>query len=867
MLRTGALSTTASFTISGLETKLTRNPRLLDSQDHKDKDPVRTIGISFSGGGLRASLFHLGVVRFFSEANLLGKTSRICSVSGGSVLAAHLVLNWEDYLSSKGADGKNPDPFFKASRELVRFARADVRGKILRRLFLYFVPRMVGLLNVNWAFRWSNTGRLQKFYDRLLFRKLELQGLVSTAQKPKPHLYLLATNLTRVDLCCFDHRVFQQALFSTQTLSDIPAQTLRIAYAVAASSCFPGFFGPLEVNKDTLSTTLERLGIERQQIADGGVFDNLGVRMLRVLNRAVDPCDLNIISDAGRSHTWETKMKFPHVVSTPLRASDVLMSRVGQLEKEAAAEMAAKDEYQFITIAPFSSDLKTQYDSSVLDKDPRTPEEIKSFHSVCYEQLPHVRTDFDKFSRVEIVALAQHGYLSARAALWPYRERLGINEAMFFHEPWNPLSGGYDVLRADEKLTETLKAGRKRIWGFWRFFVDPLACLPFVVAVLAIAALFISGKKAYFEHRAANYEKIINASTISAARSVRKHIIDVLRSRRKIDGFCGKYSSPETWTTCQAVGALCQALEVKREHLAEYVVMLTNRFVSYDFDKKSNAWSSDTFQTDGAGTNHFRGVTHSIPSLWFLNALSLAKQIDDKSPNRENQKDILNCFDMLQGTVTNFHDAGGGWWMYSKSKPEECNPFSTAYALFGMLEARKAGFDLFLSAASRDKAIADSVTWLREHFVGNSGTEGGWNENNGSDTPIRPGLTFQVWTALLRADRHGFHSDAKFLQRAAGFLAAYSTAHPSDFADQIDVGQFRSYPVHFAVVAWRIACCAEYVDFLKRTGTKATGRVIYEKILNDFVANLELPDSEAEPKTYLFALNLYALGRVLEQRE
>ena len=121
--------------------------------------------------------------------------------------------------------------------------------------------------------------------------------------------------------------------------------------------------------------------------------------------------------------------------------------------------------------------------------------------------------------------------------------------------------------------------------------------------------------------------------------------------------------------------------------------------------------------------------------------------------------------------------------MYLNISAEECNPFSTAYALLGMLEARKAGLDLFSSATSSDKPIADAVTWLRDHFVGTSATQGGWNENNRSDTPIRPGLTFQVWTALLRADRYGFHSDPGFLERAAGFLETYSTAHPADFAE------------------------------------------------------------------------------------
>src|ERR1051325_1072520 len=98
---------------------------------------IRSIGIALSGGGLRAVLFHLGVIRFLSEANVLRMTKRICSISGGSVLAAHLVLNWEQYLQASASTNDPREPFSIVTKSLVRFARSDVRGKILRRTLLY----------------------------------------------------------------------------------------------------------------------------------------------------------------------------------------------------------------------------------------------------------------------------------------------------------------------------------------------------------------------------------------------------------------------------------------------------------------------------------------------------------------------------------------------------------------------------------------------------------------------------------------------------------------------------------------------------------------------------------------------------------
>ena len=58
-------------------------------------------GLALSGGGFRATLYHLGVVRYLHDAKLLNDVSHITSVSGGSIIAAHLVLNWQRYTGTE----------------------------------------------------------------------------------------------------------------------------------------------------------------------------------------------------------------------------------------------------------------------------------------------------------------------------------------------------------------------------------------------------------------------------------------------------------------------------------------------------------------------------------------------------------------------------------------------------------------------------------------------------------------------------------------------------------------------------------------------------------------------------------------------
>src|SRR5438552_1583288 len=46
--------------------------------------------LCLSGGGFRAALFHLGALRRLNELGILSRIDTITSVSGGSIIAAHL---------------------------------------------------------------------------------------------------------------------------------------------------------------------------------------------------------------------------------------------------------------------------------------------------------------------------------------------------------------------------------------------------------------------------------------------------------------------------------------------------------------------------------------------------------------------------------------------------------------------------------------------------------------------------------------------------------------------------------------------------------------------------------------------------------
>jgi predicted acylesterase/phospholipase RssA len=232
------------------------------------------IGLALSGGGFRATLFHLGVVRFLFEVDLLKPVKLVSAVSGGSILAAHLILNWEKYTGSK-------EDFDAAAREVLNFVQADIRGRVLRRWMLgcsTVVPRF--LLPKEW--QWSLVNLLQRQYAHLFrvpvasseaapkpaavvgsggareattnpteaatYREATIRDL----RGGRPAVRFNCTSLTTGDPCYFDQAGF--GWYKDGVIeAPMPALGLRVAYAVTASSAFPPLFPPVEISHETLS--------------------------------------------------------------------------------------------------------------------------------------------------------------------------------------------------------------------------------------------------------------------------------------------------------------------------------------------------------------------------------------------------------------------------------------------------------------------------------------------------------------------------------------------------------------------------------------------------------------------------------------
>ncbi|MGD9721710.1 MAG: patatin-like phospholipase family protein [Pirellulales bacterium] len=230
--------------------------------------------LCLSGGGFRAMVFHLGVLWRLNDAGILSKLDRISSVSGGSITAGMLGLKWDKLVFD--AEGVASNLLEEVIRPLRRLGGQTVD-----------VPAIVAGLLLPWT---SIGRRVEAAYRRHLFGTATLQSL-----PVRPRFVINATSLQSGVLWRFmrpymrDYRVGQ-----------VPAPTVSLARAVAASSAFPPFLSPVRLDfaeGEVIAGNNAELGhkpyTRRALLTDGGVYDNLG------LETAWKRYETILVSDAG----------------------------------------------------------------------------------------------------------------------------------------------------------------------------------------------------------------------------------------------------------------------------------------------------------------------------------------------------------------------------------------------------------------------------------------------------------------------------------------------------------------------------------------------------------------------------------------
>lgn len=413
------------------------------------------VGLGLSGGGFRASFYHLGVLAKLAELDLLRHVEYLSCVSGGSIVGAHLYLELRKLLGEK------------SDEQITRQDYVDVVARIERDFFDGVTSNIRTRIGAEWITNlkmiflpgFSRTQRAGDLYERCIYSRVQDDD--GRAGKPRwldelkvqprgeapgfapkndnwrraakvPVLVLNATTLNS------GHNWQFTASWMGEPPAGIHAEVdanfrlrrmyygeapeghrkVRLGHAVAASACVPGIFEPL-----ALSGLYERKPPDRDKpvqpvvrLVDGGVHDNQGIGSL-----LEQGCRVMMVSDASGQMG---DLDFPSngLIGVPLRTTSILQSRVRVSQFEDLASRRKGGLLNGFMFVHMKKGLETPPVDWPGCSDPSPPPSAEALLPYGIQRhvqraLAAIRTDLDSFSETEANALMCSGYLTTEQAL------------------------------------------------------------------------------------------------------------------------------------------------------------------------------------------------------------------------------------------------------------------------------------------------------------------------------------------------------------------------------------------------------------------------------------------------------------------
>lgn len=349
--------------------------------ERPSRAPPDAVSLCLSGGGYRAAIFHLGAARWLNECGLLPRLKILSSVSGGSILAAHLAYRLDPWPTQPLAQDEWKQ---RVEEPFRRFVQHDLRTPAV----------LCGLWPWNWLRSWTSVERLREGYARHL---LDGRDRPLSELPERPEFIFCATDI-----------VFGVNWESARNYvgnyeagyASPPPVIWTLARAVAASSCFPPIFAPMKtwLQAKDYNECGQYAGadgvrlLDSIRLTDGGVYDNLGLQPV-MRERNV------LVSDGGGRMQFR-RIQLPW--NRLLRYAHLLQNGIGKLRRSWLMM-----DYQRHAMDP-SRKVGTYW--SVADSSDSGPPDYG--HAVA-ARIAAIRTDLNRFTAAEFEILVNHGYFRA----------------------------------------------------------------------------------------------------------------------------------------------------------------------------------------------------------------------------------------------------------------------------------------------------------------------------------------------------------------------------------------------------------------------------------------------------------------------
>ncbi|MCL2841388.1 MAG: patatin-like phospholipase family protein [Defluviitaleaceae bacterium] len=318
---------------------------------------MKRIGLALSGGGIRAAIFHLGVLHYLADRKYFRNITSISSVSGASLcIGAIFAINGNTWPSEKD--------FLNHVKEDVRklIIEKNIQASSLMQLPIHpaYWHNRVLLLSHMLTERWGITGNLQNL-------------------PPFPFWEINCTNFETGKPFRF-----RRDYMGDVSTGYVQKPTIPIADMIAASAAFPVLIGPYILNTDGMRFTKDKAGSQDEMpiknhyaLWDGGVYDNLGVEALHKIGKGLDKeIDFLIVSNASASIGTQERGRPSQNLK---RLLDIAMSQVDALRaREFESTVVNRGHGRYIKIGHPAQDYPTTLNSP-------TPENFEMIFNHGYD--------------------------------------------------------------------------------------------------------------------------------------------------------------------------------------------------------------------------------------------------------------------------------------------------------------------------------------------------------------------------------------------------------------------------------------------------------------------------------------------------
>jgi NTE family protein len=363
------------------------------------------IGMALSGGGYRATVFHLGVLEWFARMGHLNDVKFLSTVSGGSICAGMVFTvagnRWPD-------DKQYRDVVLPQIRKLLM--KVDLQRDLLIRaifspleLFKTRADDLAELMEDNF----DVTGTLQDL-------PAEPRWIVNTACYETGKLFRL-----------------ERKRMGDYLLGYVKSPKLRISEAMAASAGFPIGIGPLELRprdykwlhfeNGKLDKAVDPPAYDTLHLWDGGVYDNLGDEPLFNPGEGWrDGVDFLVVSDASGLFK---EQEYQFGVSPLKRLLDISISQARAVRARALVNFMQQNPGSGIflhTDNTVRSIVDQAQEDGILTKSPPTGALNRVLSDKSVIEAATMSTHIRDLSAAEFDLLFRQGFEVANATYFSY---------------------------------------------------------------------------------------------------------------------------------------------------------------------------------------------------------------------------------------------------------------------------------------------------------------------------------------------------------------------------------------------------------------------------------------------------------------